>query len=307
MEERKDIKLKAGLVGLGSQLGPYYIDMRPALIHYTQNIYGGDFDVNGVPRVNGANGLYYSPVNICQYGFMLHAEYWESKEDSILKKLDACTNKLIELQSETEAYVVWWHNYDELKYGIKSPWASAMAQGEAISFYLRMYQINNKPELLRYAQKAYQFMSISVDEGGVRVYDENGYLWLEEYPSKPSSYVLNGFIYALWGLYDLFRVTQDEKVKADIDACVKTLKANIHQFDAGYWSYYDLLKKELVRYYYQLNVHAPQMDVMYKLTGLDIFEKYRKKWEATINPSNYLFVKMMYRILPRWRKKSLKA
>jgi len=110
---------------------------------------------------------------------------------------------------------------------------------------------------------------------------------------------LNGFTYALWGLYDLFRVTGDTKVKEDIDACVQTLINTIHKFDVGYWSIYDQYTYELVRYYYQKNVHVPQVDVMYELTGEEIFAHYRDKWMKTVNPINYFIVQIMYRVKPR--------
>ncbi len=43
-EERKNITLPLGHVSMSETLGAYYIDMRPAAVHYTENLYGGDFD-----------------------------------------------------------------------------------------------------------------------------------------------------------------------------------------------------------------------------------------------------------------------
>ena len=129
--------------------------------------------------------------------------------------------------------------------------------------------------------------------------DENNNLWFEEYPSKEPSYVLNGFVYCLFGLYDLYRITRKEEIKKEIDECIITLKNNLHKFDAGYWSYYDLLKKELVKYYYQKNVHPLQLEALYKLTNEEILNFYKTKWEKTLTPLNFLFVQLMYRIKPK--------
>jgi|SRR5690554_5439244 len=304
-EESKKITLKLGTVSLDKELGTYYIDMRPAEIHYTQNIYDGQFDEKGVPMCGGHNSLYYSPVNIAQYGFILHAQYFESEDENKRRTLQECVEKLVELAEITEDYCVWWEESDSIRYKIKSPWASAMAQGEIISLFLRYYQMSKDEDYLILAQKAYNFLSVPVSEGGVKRIDENGDLWYEEYPSEPASFVLNGFIYTLFGLYDLYRVTLDKDVKKNIDLCTRTLKNNISKFDAGYWSYYDLHYKELVRYYYQKNVHVPQLAVMYELTGEPIFLKYRNKWSKNIGVINYFFVQVMYRILPRWRNISL--
>jgi hypothetical protein len=177
-----------------------------------------------------------------------------------------------------------------------------MAQGEAISLYLRMHQALGDASLLETATRAYRFLAVDHRDGGVRRHDDEGNLWLEEYPSAEPSFVLNGFVYALLGLYDLYRVTGDRAVKDDIDRCVRTLVCNLHRFDAGYWSLYDLQRKELVRAYYQRNVHVPQMAILHTLTGEAVFEQYRRRWERQLTPLNALLVQVMYRVKPRWHR-----
>ncbi len=302
MMESRYITLGLGSVSLSETLGSYYIDMRPALVHYTRNIYGGAFDVDGVPMCGAPEGLHYSPVNILQYGFMLHADWLENRDPASLRTLENCLCVLEKLKSERDGCHIWWHQTYEPKYHIRPPWASAMAQGEAISFYLRMYQALGRSELLDSAWGAYRFLAVPWSEGGVRRYDDQGNLWFEEFPSERPSFVLNGFVYTLFGLYDLYRVTRDADVKADINACLQTLLVNLQQFDTGYWSTYDLQRKELVRYYYHKNVHVPQMDVLHRLTGERIFADYREKWQRQITPLNYLFVKLMYRVQPRLQR-----
>lgn len=301
-EESKKITLGLGNVSLDENLGTYYIDMRPAIVHYTENIWDGIFDDNGVPLIKMHGKYVYSPINICQYGFILHARWYETKEEKIFTNLMACIHQLEKMKEENNQHAIWYNQFDDKKYDIKAPWPSAMAQGEAISLYLRVYQITHEESLLNTAIKAYQFMNLAVEDGGVKRIDADGNLWYEEYPSAPPSYVLNGFIYALFGLYDLYRVTKDTRVKKDIDACLETLRRNVKKFDAGYWSYYDLQKKELVRYYYQKNVHVPQMKILYILTQDKIFEKYYQKWLKDITIMNYFFVQLMYRVKPRMKK-----
>lgn len=43
-------------------------------------------------------------------------------------------------------------------------------------------------------------------EGGVLATFLNKFHWYEEYPTKPPSFVLNGFIYSILGLYDLMSI-----------------------------------------------------------------------------------------------------
>jgi hypothetical protein len=302
MEESKKISLGIGNVSWEQNLGMYYIDMRPAIVHYTHNIWGGDFDEAGVPRCMSNQGLIYFPINIAQYGFILHAQYLENPSDELFKKLNALIFALNKQKYEDEHQAVWFHHHVEEKYKIKPPWPSAMAQGEIISFFLRMYQLNYDEQLLKTAQKAYQNLVLETHHGGTRYIDSHGYVWLEEYPSNPPSLVLNGFIYALFGIIDLYRVTRHEIYLQDVQQCIKTIQNHLHLYDAGYWSYYDLYKKELVRYYYQKNVHVLQLKVLYQLFQLKEFDFFAQKWEKNINPWNYLLVQLMYRINPRIKK-----
>jgi hypothetical protein len=277
--------------------------MRPAIIHYSKNIYNGKFDENGVPMIGLSSGKFeYFPINIAQYGFMIHAAYLANPNDKLLNTLKSCLKVLENIKAENETQAIWWHNHFEEKYKISPPWSSAMAQGEIISFYLRMYQLLNEKKLLQTAEKAYCFMQLENETKSIRRYDEFGNLWFEEYPSSPPSYVLNGFVYALFGLIDLYRVTNNQSVKFDIDRCISTLKNRLKDFDSGYWSYYDLQKKELVRYYYQKNVHILQLEILYLLTNEPVFRKYKLKWEKQLTLNNFILVRIMYRILPRYRK-----
>lgn len=302
-EENKKITLSLGDVSWNNTLGIYYIDMRPSIIHYTDNIYDGCFDDNGVPMISDQNGgFYYSTVNICQYAFIIHAEYIEKQEENSRVKLKSCIDVLEKLKTETNNHVYWSiHKYNK-RYDLAPPWVGAMDQGQALSLYTRYYQVSKEDYYLNQAKKITAYFEVDMEKGGFKRIDENGNVWFEEYPSSQPSFVLNGFIYAIYGLIDFYRVNNDKKIKKMIDKCFMTIKESIHLYDSGYWSYYDQLKKELVRYYYQKNVHVPQLESIYLLTNDKIFLKYYKKWKKTINPINYFFVQIMYRILPRYRQ-----
>lgn len=298
MKYNKSIRIHKGYVSFEEKLGPYYLDLTQSIVDYTEGGYG-EFDANGIPKYGRGDKADYNAVNIAQYGLIIHDLWWQNKaNDSLIVLLYKILDWFESHKEESHGAIVW-REKENLRYNLKNGFVSAMSQGEIISFYLRMFQINNDPKLLNTAKLAYDFFSVDVQNGGFRRYDEKGFLWFEEYPSEPPSYVLNGFIYALFGLYDLYRVTKSEKVLADIRNCERTLIFNVYKYDLFYWSIYDQLKKELVMVYYQRNAHVPQMDVMYELTGNDVFKFYRDKWQRNINILNILFVKLMYRIRPR--------
>lgn len=283
------------------QLAAYYLDMRQAFVQYEAGIFG-DFDEVGVPMVGWGKKASYSAVNIAQYGFILHQFWLENKNTEFLDVMIACYKKLNELESLEINGIFFREKHPSERYKLPQNWASAMSQGECLSFYLRMYQILNNPAILDKCHLIFQAMLLPVPDNGVKTIDENGYHWLEEYPSNPSSYVLNGFIYAIFGIQDYYRITKSEIAKTELNHYFKTLEDNIEKFDAGFWSYYDLQYKELVKFYYQKNVHAPQMEALYKLTGSTKFNNLHKKWLKQCTQKNFLFVQIMYRVLPRWRK-----
>lgn len=303
-KEYNHINLTVGKFDLEISLGYYYIDMREAFLQYKEGIFG-DFDENGLPMIGWGSHATYSPVNIAQYGFIVH-DIWLSDKKKYKNYLDimwACIDWFENNKVNFYESIVWTERNENERYGIlRKNWISAMTIGQVISFYLRMYQVKQKKILIDTINLAFKAFDYSIEEGGFKRIDEYGNLWFEEYASPLPSKVLNGFIYAIFGLLDFYRVTGNLKAKEYFDSCIETLINTIHNYDAGYWSYYDQMHKELVKFYYQKNVHAPQMMALYKITRVEKFKYYSEKWLSKATLFNYLFVKLMYRILPRWRK-----
>jgi len=63
---------------------------------------------------------------------------------------------------------------------------------------------------------------------------------------------------------------------------VRTLKNNLHRFDAGFWSLYEQAgtrMKMLASPFYH-HLHIVQLRVMHRLTGESVFADYARRWEA---------------------------
>jgi hypothetical protein len=122
---------------------------------------------------------------------------------------------------------------------IEPPSLSAMAQGQCASLLVRVHAETGEERHAEAALRALRPMSVPSAEGGVRATLDGG-PWLEEYPTEPPSFVLNGGIFAMWGLYDVSLALGDAAARADYERCVAALAANLHRWDTGYWSRYDL-------------------------------------------------------------------
>jgi hypothetical protein len=112
--------------------------------------------------------------------------------------------------------------------------------------------------------------------------DAHGHVWIEEYLVDPPSHILNGFVWALWGVLDYARWSVRPGADALWAACIDTLKARIGDFDVGWWSLYEAANTEhrmLASLYYH-RLHAVQLRVLYDLTAIDAFAEYAARFEA---------------------------
>ena len=121
--------------------------------------------------------------------------------------------------------------------------------------------------LLDAARRAFQCMQADVKDGGVIFTDSEGHRWIEEYIVDPPTHILNGFMWAGWGVYDLALSTGDSSVLKVWGDSVETLKSNLNSYDAGYWSLYEQsgtrLRMMASHFYHRL--HIVQLKVMAKL------------------------------------------
>jgi hypothetical protein len=178
---------------------------------------------------------------------------------------------------------VWNHKFDwEYRTPLKAPWYSALAQGQGISLLVRAHLETSRTAYLDAAQRAFASFLNTVDRGGVVYVDDNGQTWLEEYVVSPPTHILNGFIWATWGVYDYFLATGDSRAQHLFDQAVRTLSANLQHYDLGFWSLYEhsgTWLKMLASPFYH-NLHIVQLEVLYRLTGESTFKKYAAQWDS---------------------------
>lgn len=78
-----------------------------------------------------------------------------------------------------------------------------MCQGQAISVLCRAYHVTGDTTYLKAAEAALEPFKVKSADGGVKAVFMEKLDWYEEYPTNPSTFILNGFMYSLIGLYDL--------------------------------------------------------------------------------------------------------
>lgn len=160
---------------------------------------------------------------------------------------------------------------------IRPPSLSAMAQGQAASLLVRLHLETGEERFADAARRALRPFAIPTSRGGVQA-RLDGRPFPEEYPTHPSSYVLNGAIFAMWGQLDVGLGLGDEDARGDFEESVITLARNVHRWDSGSWSLYDLFPHPLP------NVASPAYHALHtnQLKAMQLIEP-RPELAATIN------------------------
>lgn len=74
-----------------------------------------------------------------------------------------------------------------------------MATGQSISVLARAYSYGREEKYYDAALKAIAWYKLRQRESGFQAVFMEKYIWFEEYPTDPPTFVLNGFMYSLMG------------------------------------------------------------------------------------------------------------
>ncbi|KAK8779584.1 hypothetical protein V5799_019071 [Amblyomma americanum] len=170
-------------------------------------------------------------------------------------------------------------------------WYSAMAQGQAMSVLTRAYLRTGQRQFLDVALHAIAPFKVRAEAHGVMTTFLGKFVWYEEYPTVPSSFVLNGFIYSLFGLYDVKSTCGDgaglpelcrDAEKLFLDGMV-SLKRMLPLFDTGSGTAYDLrhfslgIAPNLARWDYH-TTHINQLLYLATIDDDPIFKTTADRW-----------------------------
>jgi len=283
------------------QLGEYY------MLFAEKADYQGSYDASGVPQLDyhGRIGLQYNPIAIAQYG-LGNYNLWRRGADPGRKiKFFLVADWLCShLEQNSRGLAVWNHHFNwEYRDTLKAPWYSALAQGQGISLLVRAHKELGDDRYLRAAQRAFASFQRPVAEGGVAVTDESGDLWFEEYIVSPPTHILNGFIWALWGIYDYILATDEGSAQDLFSRGVRTLLHNLGRYDLGFWSLYEQSGTRLPMvassFYHQL--HIVQLRIMYRLTGEQLFAQVADRWERYAGKRRNRTRALLYKVVFKLR------
>lgn len=244
-------------------------------------------------------------VGVTQWGLGCHERWLAGEGQAWLDAAVAAGRHLVAIQQEDGR---WLHQAPLAHtFVLPPPWASGITQGQGASLLVRLHAQTGEEGFAEAAQRALEPLSSPQRDGGV-CGDLAGHPWPEEYPTTPQSHVLNGAIFALWGMRDvtvgLGSAAAGDSYRRGVDA----LAANLHRYDTGSWSLYSLfphpVRNRASSFYHDL--HVNQLTAMSQLTPRPEFDEFRQRWAdyagSRYDQSKAFIWKVAFRLLvPRNR------
>jgi hypothetical protein len=231
----------------------------------------------------------YHPLVIAWYGSGLLSSYRKTQNPAYLARAEANANFLINRAVSREGALYFPYRFAYALFGnrsdlIRAPWYSAISQGAALELFVGLNSVTGEQRWRTAADSTFatflqrrsarQPWIVFVD----RRYDRR-YLWFEEYPKNPPTQVLNGHLYALFGVYQ-YAVATGSAAAVDIfDGGATTVRHQLHLFRVpGGVSYYSLRVHAQYRSYHC--VHISQLKLLARLTGDPWFSREARRFAA---------------------------
>lgn len=283
-----------------SNLGEYYfVFSEEAIVNQKGGQKSIIYDDEGIPMnptyidVKDKDAVYF-PITIGQTGLAVFNTWLKSGTDKDKERFLKFPRWFEEHgEDRGEKGIIWMTDVSLPQYKNPGPWQSAFVQSRGISNLLRGWQITGNKKWLEMAERALIPYTISVDDGGVTSFSDWGPFY-EEYTAEVPTLVLNGMIFALCGIMDFVRVFPENTLaKGLLEDGLETLRNVLPEFDAGFWSKYNLCKApwyakvDLATITYQ-HLHITQLTMLYEFSGDDIFHTYAEKFKKQLTPANAL-------------------
>ncbi|WP_344173903.1 D-glucuronyl C5-epimerase family protein [Pilimelia columellifera] len=242
----------------------------------------GLVDSAGVRVYRARDGrIFQHPVAQAQYGLKLLYTYQVTNDPWFLDRAKRQARRLVAIHRSSRG--AWWlpYRYVFPLAGnradlMRPPWYSAMAQGQALSLFIRLAAVTGDASWRAAADVT--FLSLTRPPAPTTAWvtwqDANRYLWLEEFPRYPVAQrerVLNGHLFALYGLYDYWRLTANAVAAALFDGAATTAAVYVPRWfrvPGGVSAYSLRTRTRSERYHH---IHVNQLRHLHALTGVRTF------------------------------------
>ncbi len=268
-------------------------DYKGNYLHYNKNSvenWNVEFDNRGIPQTKYTFGTFYNPSTISQYGLQHYSLFLINHDIQSKEKFLKVAKWLVDNQDRNGgwSYQFDLHFFPGRLEKIKAPWYSAIGMGMAMSVLARARYLTKDHKFTNCALKGINIFKTPVNKNGILAKFENKYDYYEECPTEPSSYILNGFMFSLIGLYDLFKATNDNETFKLYKSGIISLKRMLPLYDLGNRTAYDLTHYTTDGGYPNVAKWGYHVTHIHLLAAINSVEKDKKMDEALVRWKGYL-------------------
>jgi glycosyltransferase involved in cell wall biosynthesis len=186
------------------------------------------------------------PIVVAQYALACWNSYVANGEGQSKKAFLGAALWLVGRARHLGSDAIGWPlTYAHPLYCTKGSWLSAVAQGGGLSVLVRAYQLTGDRLFLKTANRAARTFELDILDGGVCTPVGAGGLFFEEAAVYPAAHTLHGCVFALLGLCDYVSITGNPHTQRSIEQGEATLHSVFDEFDLGFWTRADLLRRDL--------------------------------------------------------------
>jgi hypothetical protein len=263
-----------------------------AITRDSANIFVMDYTKAAMLGVRSAK--VYNPIVIAHHSMRAWQKFVAGEKDQLPIFMDN-VNWLVDNQTMEGSWQIH-HVVSKGKGQTQPPWISGLSQGLGISVLAKAFLETNDSMYLKVAERAIKPFTKTLEDDGL-LFEREGTFSFEEYPmGEHSPGVLNGHLYALFGLYDLNDFIDDPTVDSLIAIGEDFMVEHVSVFDAGFWSYYSLQQDRKFSNHYHLSspwyhmLHVAQLKALYRETGNEDFRIMANAFEYQLdNPVRLIF------------------
>jgi glycosyltransferase involved in cell wall biosynthesis len=235
------------------------------------------FNGAGIPFQVGSYG--YNPTTIIYYALAHWNLYLATNnEDSLnifLKQARWLVEHEVIIDEDASGWPLSFTHPDVATNGY---WLSALTQGCGISVLVRACKLTGDNTYLKVAHRIIGTFTRDILDGGVSTPVAKEGIFFEEVAIYPAAHMLNGFMFALLGLYDYIMLTDNTQIAELIRHALATMHSLLDEFDLGFWIRSDLLRGRLASPT-QFGLQIELLSVLAKFSGCGHCLKLALRWK----------------------------
>lgn len=251
--------------------------------------YNFRLDKQGVIQVDyGCGiGIQKNPTTIAQFAIANFNKYIETNQNEYLVIFNKQINYLVDnYQIKGKDMIAYPYHFPFRTYSLKEGWYSGLAQAEIAMALIRYFSLFKDQKIESLIHSIVNFMLYPVEKGGLSTTTPEGGFWIEEYPSLPGSYVLNGFITIIFSLYEyLENFNNSDSIINTYHSCLTSLKNSLKFYiDANHnWLFYDrYLNRKVYCNFNYMELQIEQFSALYEITKEPLFIQVKEKLDKAL-------------------------